>query len=204
MSRVERVHLAPEATDPGAIVIGGSAGSIEALNLVLPALARTLAAPVVVALHLPREQPSLLCHIFGHRCQLEVREVQDKEPLVPGAIYFAPPDYHLLVDAGPSLALSVDPPVHFSRPSIDVLFDSAADLYGSRLTAVLLSGANADGAQGLASVHRAGGRTVVQTPATAAAATMPLAALALLEPTHLLAPADMADVLNTLYSGRVS
>jgi len=195
---------AAPAAAPRAVVIGGSAGSIDALSVILPALAATLAAPVVVALHLPREQPSLLCSIFRHRCRLPVRDAQDKEPLGPGAIYFAPPDYHLLVDVGPTLALSIDPPVHFSRPSIDVLFESAADIYGAQLTAVLLSGANADGAQGMATVQRLGGTTVVQSPDTAPAATMPQAALACIRPDHVLAPDRMAELLNNLHSGRVS
>ncbi|HCL87180.1 MAG TPA: chemotaxis protein CheB [Comamonadaceae bacterium] len=192
------------AAVPRAIVIGGSAGSLDALGLLLPALARQLDAAVVVALHLPREQPSLLCDIFRHRCPLDVREAQDKEPLAPATIFFAPPDYHLLVDAGPSLALSIDPPLHFSRPSIDVLFESAADVYGPALTALLLSGANADGARGLALVQRLGGTTLVQSPASASAAAMPEAALALLEPDYVLAPADMAPLLNQLHQGRIA
>lgn len=139
-----------------AVAIGGSAGSIEALGEILPALPASLRAAVLVVLHLPREQPSLLCQIFRHRCTLPLREIQDKEPVEPGTVYFAPPDYHVLVNAGRRLALSIDPPVHFSRPSIDVLFESAADWYGPRLMGVLLSGANADGASGLRAVQSAG------------------------------------------------
>ena len=191
-------------TAPRAIVIGGSAGSIEALNHLLPALHPVLAASVIVALHLPREQPSLLRSIFAPRCALAVFEAQDKEPLRAGAIYFAPPDYHLLVDAGPVLALSIDPPVHFSRPAIDVLFESAAHAYGQRLVAVLLSGANADGARGLLAVQRAGGTTLVQAPDSAYAAAMPQAALALLTPDHVLTPQAMAGVLHQLLCGRNS
>ncbi|AVP58782.1 chemotaxis protein CheB [Pulveribacter suum] len=189
---------------PRAIVIGGSAGSLDALGVMLPALPAQLDAAVVVTLHLPREQPSLLCDIFRHRCALQVREAQDKEPLTPGTIFFAPPDYHLLVDAGPSLALSIDPPLHFSRPSIDVLFESAADVYGPALTALLLSGANADGARGLAVVQRMGGIACVQAPASAGAPAMPEAALALITPDHVLMPAQMAPLLNQLHQGRVS
>ncbi len=192
------------AAPRAAIVIGGSAGSIDVLTQVLPQLAPTLGAPVIVVLHLPREQPSLLQSIFAPRCRLAVREAQDKEPLAPGSIYFAAPDYHLLVDAGPVLALSIDAPVHFSRPAIDVLFESAADAYGEHLTAVLLSGANADGAQGLLAVQRAGGTTVVQAPASAYCPAMPEAALALLAPDHLLAPQAMGALLNHLHPGRVS
>ncbi len=128
-------------------------------------------------MHIPRERPSLLPEVFGARCVLPVKEAEDKEPVQPGTVYFAPPDYHMLIDRGPALALSGDEPVHFSRPSIDVLFDSAADIYGERLMGVVLTGANQDGAEGLAAVGRAGGRTVVQEPGTAAVAYLPEAAL---------------------------
>jgi len=184
------------------VVIGGSAGSIDALGVLLPALPATLRATVVVVVHLPRERPSLLCQIFQPRCALPVREAQDKEPLEPGTIYFAPPDYHLLLDAGPTLALSVDEPVHFSRPSIDVLFEAAADACGSRLLAILLSGANADGAQGLVAVQAAGGTTLVQSPASCAVPFMPEAALAVMQPGHLLTPEGMVAQLLEWHSGR--
>lgn len=184
------------------VVIGGSAGSIDALAVLLPALPATLRAAVVVVVHLPRERPSLLSQIFQPRCALPVREAQDKEPLEPGTIYFAPPDYHLLLDAGPTLALSVNDPVHFSRPSIDVLFETAADACGSGLLAILLSGANADGAQGLAAVQAAGGTTLVQLPASCAVPFMPEAALAVMQPGHIMTPEGMAALLLEWHSGR--
>ncbi len=185
------------------VAIGGSAGSIDALSVLLPALPATLRAAVVVVVHLPRERPSLLRNIFQPRCALPVREAQDKEPLEPGTIYFAPPDYHLLLDAGPALALSVDDPVHFSRPSIDVLFETAADACGDRLMAILLSGANADGAQGLAAVQAAGGVTMVQSPESSPMPYMPEAALALAQPGHLLTPEGMAALLLRWHSWRL-
>src|ERR1700722_10584829 len=128
-------------------------------------------------MHIPRERPSLLPEVFGARCALPVKEAEDKEPIQPGTVYFAPPDYHLLIDRGPAFALSPQEPVHFSRPSIDVLFDSAADVYGERVIGVILTGANQDGAEGLAAVGQAGGRTVVQDPVSAAVAYLPEAAL---------------------------
>ncbi|MFP2957669.1 chemotaxis protein CheB [Myxococcus sp. 1LA] len=161
-----------------AVAVGASAGGVEALGVVLPALPREFRPSVLVVIHQPRERRSLLSDIFSARCALPVREAQDKEPVQPGTIYFAPPDYHLLVDDGPSLALSADDPVHFSRPSIDVLFESAADTYGHRLAGLILTGANSDGAHGLAAVREAGGVTLVQRPDTAQVSTMPAAALA--------------------------
>jgi two-component system chemotaxis response regulator CheB len=165
-----------------AIVVGTSAGGIEALSVLLPALPAGLLATVMVVIHLPRDRPSLLVEIFRSRCALRVEEAGDKQPVEPGVIYFAPPDYHLLIDresgVGPVLALSSDEPVQYSRPSIDVLFESAADVYGERLLGVVLTGANQDGAAGLAAVRAAGGVAAVQRPDSAGSSMMPTAALA--------------------------
>ena len=163
--------------DIRAVAIGASAGGVQALSELLPALAAESRAAVFVVLHLPRDKPSLLVEVFSQKCELDVREAEDKEPVVPGTVYFAPPNYHLLVDAGPQLALSADDLVNHSRPSIDVLFDSAAQVYREHLLGIILSGANEDGAEGLAAVHDAGGLTVVQEPQTAQSSTMILSAL---------------------------
>ncbi|CAN7625451.1 chemotaxis protein CheB [Acidovorax sp. LjRoot194] len=182
-----------------AIVVGGSSGGVEALVALLPALPATLQAAMVVVLHLPRDRRSLLADIFRQRCALPMQEAGDKDRIEAGTVYFAPPDYHLLVDDGPRLSLSVDAPVHFSRPSIDVLFESAADLYGPRLVGILLSGANEDGAQGLAAIRSAGGLAIVQDPASAPMPTMPLAALARTPVDHTLPPAGIAALLAQLH-----
>ena len=165
-------------TRPHAIVIGVSSGGVEALGVLLPALPAALRAAVMVVLHLPPDRASLLTTIFTKTCALAVKEAEDKEDVQAGVVYFAPPDYHLLVDRGPQLALSYDPPVQFSRPAIDPLFQTAADVYGKRLWGVVLTGSSEDGADGLAAVHRAGGRCFVQDPHTALSETMPAAALA--------------------------
>ena len=155
------------------VVMGASAGGIEALGTLLPPLAQDFRVPIVVALHLPPDRPSLLSELFAPRCHLRVKEAEDKEPLEPGVIYFAPPAYHLLIEREKCFSLSVEEPVHYSRPSIDVLFESAADAMGSRAMGVLLTGANADGADGLATLEATGGMVVVQDPSTAAAREMP-------------------------------
>jgi two-component system chemotaxis response regulator CheB len=160
-----------------AVVIGGSAGGVDVVSALLSAIPTGCRISFFVVIHIPRERPSLLPELFASRCALPVREAEDKEPVEPGTVYFAPPDYHLLVDRGPALALSGDEAVHFSRPSIDVLFDSAADIYGERLMGVILTGANQDGAEGLAAIGRAGGRTVVQEPSSAMVAYLPEAAI---------------------------
>ena len=198
-------HLAPRPAPSrgyAAIVVGGSAGGIDALLELLPALPATLQAAVLVVLHLPRDRRSLLVEIFQPRCALPLREAQDKDAITPGSVSFAPPDYHLLVDAGPQgphVGLSVDPPLHFSRPSIDVLFESAADHYGPRLVGILLSGANEDGARGLEAIAAAGGLVVVQDPASAPMPTMPQAALARVAVPHVLPPAGIAALLTHLH-----
>ena len=181
-----------------AVVIGGSAGGIEALSVLLPALTPGLRSPVFIVLHLPRDRPSVLAEIFSRKCALPVREAEDKEPIVPGTVYFAPNNYHLLVDNGPQLSLSADDPVHQSRPSIAVLFESAVEIYNERLLGIILSGANEDGAAGLAAIHDAGGVTVVQSPETARAAHMALSALKL-RPADCVLPLDeIAKMLRTL------
>ena len=181
-----------------AIVIGASAGGIEALMTLLPGLGATLSIPIFIVLHLPRDRPSLLPEIFAPKCPLMVCEAQDKEPVRPGTVYFAPPDYHLLIDEGPRLALSCDEPVNYSRPSIDVLFESAADVYGPRLLGIILTGANEDGAAGLAAVHSAGGISIVQQPHSAQVKSMVLSALNRNPASHVLGLEGISALLATL------
>jgi two-component system chemotaxis response regulator CheB len=182
----------------GAIVIGASAGGVEALSVLLPALPAGLRVPVFVVLHLSRECPSLLAEIFAPKCALQVKEAEDKMRIAPGTVYFAPPDYHLLLDAGPCLALSIDELVHYSRPSIDVLFESAADIYAERLMGIILTGANVDGAAGLAAIHRAGGVTIVQEPQSAQVPLMALSALKITPADFVLPLEEIAGLLRTL------
>jgi len=188
----------PLHADADAIVIGTSAGGVEALSVLLPSLPEGLRAAVLVVLHLPRERPSLLVDIFTPKCRLPVREAEDKEPIERGVVYFAPPDYHLLVDSGPRVALSADEPVNFSRPSIDVLFESAADIYGARLIGIILTGASHDGALGLEAVRRAGGVTIVQEPESAQAPTMAESALKRGPVDHVLSLEQIAGWLRAL------
>ena len=170
-----------------AVVIGGSAGATDALSFVLPALPSDFAAPILMVLHIPKDVQNLLIDLLAPRLRLSLREAEDKSPVAPGTVYVGPPDYHLLVESGEHLSLSIDAPVHFSRPSIDVLFESAAYVYGEGLVAVLLSGASEDGARGLAFVRERGGRTLVQDPDTAQVGTMPRAAIRLGAAQHVLA-----------------
>jgi two-component system chemotaxis response regulator CheB len=174
------------------IVIGGSAGGIDALLTLLPALPAGFTVPVVCMLHLPADRESRLAELFDDRVPLPVREAADKEPIAPGTIYFAGSGYHLSVepecgDDGPCFSLSCEPPVHYARPAIDVLMESAADAFGPALAGILLTGANHDGAAGMERIRQCGGLTVVQDPSEAQASTMPGEAIKRCEP-HLVLP----------------
>jgi len=160
-----------------AVAIGASAGAVQALLTLLPALPATFRLPVLVVVHVPPDRANVLVPLFQSKCRLTVKEADDKEPVVPGVIYFAPSDYHLLVETGGDLALSTDEHVNYSRPSIDVLFESAADAYGPALAGIILTGANHDGAAGLKAVMDAGGLGIVEEPEGAYASAMPHAAL---------------------------
>jgi len=168
-------------SDVRAIVIGASAGGVDALLAIARSLPADLTAPVLVVLHLPPDRSSGIAALLAPCCALPVDEALDKAPILPGHVLFAPPDYHLLVEptaSGWAVALSADEPVRYSRPAIDPLFESAAAAFGRQLLAILLTGASDDGSEGLLRVRQCGGIAWVQDPASAAAATMPASALA--------------------------
>jgi two-component system chemotaxis response regulator CheB len=169
-----------------AIVIGASAGGVEALLTILSPLREGFVLPIIVVLHLPEARRSQLAEVFARRVAMPVLEAIDKTRVEAGTLYFAGPGYHLSVEQDRSFSLSLEPRVHHSRPAIDFLFESAADAYGPTLAAVLLTGANQDGARGLAQVKQRGGLTIVQDPDEAQIATMPQAALDLHQPDHIL------------------
>lgn len=181
-----------------AVVIGGSAGALEVLRQLLAGLPSTLRIPAIVVLHLPANVPGKMHEVLQPFSPLRMKQAEDKEPIAPGIVYFAPPGYHLLVESHGYFALSVDEPVHFSRPAIDVLFESACDAYAPHLLGILLTGASQDGAAGLQVIHEMGGATLVQTPATAEATAMPNAALALFEPTFTGSPQQLRDLLSAI------
>jgi two-component system, chemotaxis family, protein-glutamate methylesterase/glutaminase len=159
------------------VVIGASSGGIEALKTVLPAFHPGVPFGVVIVVHRPPSTSGGLLRCLAAVCRLPLTEAEDKDPLRPGHAYLAPAAYHTLVERERTLALSVDEAVHYSRPAIDVLFASAARAFGSRAVGILLTGANRDGAEGLAAIESVGGLAVVQDPATAAAREMPTAGL---------------------------
>ncbi|MBY8928765.1 chemotaxis protein CheB [Pseudomonas sp. Wu6] len=181
-----------------AIVVGASAGGVEALLSIFGGLPDTFGLPIIAVLHLPDERRSQLAEVFARRLRIPVKEARDKESIEAGTLYFAGPGYHLSVEQDRSLSLSQEDRVHHSRPAIDFLFTSAADAYAKSLLAILLTGANQDGARGLAYVKQSGGTTVVQDPVEARIAVMPLAALALHTPDHILSLSRIGSLLASL------
>ncbi len=188
------------ARKPEVVVVGASAGGVEALLGLFDGLPAGYGLPLVAVLHLPDNRESLLPDLFARRLALRVKEAQDKEVLQPGTLYFAAPGYHLCIEADRSFSYSREEPVHFSRPSIDYLFESAADAYGAKAMGILLTGANQDGAAGLYTIKQRGGVTVVQDPQEAQVATMPEAALALHQPDYLLSLRGILALLAELDS----
>ncbi|WP_198649962.1 chemotaxis protein CheB [Zobellella maritima] len=184
-----------------AVVIGGSAGAIQALPVLLGQLPIDFALPVIIVLHRLEGAGGHLDKYLAQHCVLPVIEAEDKQPLQGGHVYLAPAGYHLLLEQQRHFSLSVDGRVSYSRPSIDVLFESAADVYAERLVGVILTGANSDGSAGLARLKKAGGLAVVQEPNTAMADFMPRAALKATGVDRVLGLQAIAKLLSRLTPG---
>ena len=182
-----------------AVVIGASAGGQEALHRVLPRLPADYGLAVALVQHITADAGDLVAANLARCCAMRVKDAGDKEALQAGTIYVAPAGYHLLVEEGRSLSLSVDPPVHWSRPSIDVLFESAAEVFEERLVGVILTGANEDGSRGLRAVKERGGLAVVQDPRTAHCDVMPRAARAATGVDHVVDLEALVELLLGLH-----
>jgi two-component system chemotaxis response regulator CheB len=179
------------------VVVGTSWGGLAALRTLAAGLPRAFGLPIAVVQHRHKDSDRLLATLLQEHTPLTVCEVEDKQPILAGFLFIAPPDYHLLIERG-HFSLSTDAPVRYSRPSIDVAFTSAADSYGARVAGVVLTGANADGAEGLSEIARRGGLAIVQSPATAMSPTMPRAALEAVPSARVLPIPAIADLLATL------
>ena len=176
------------------IVIGASLGGLQALETLLAGLPQAFPLPVVVVQHRHKDSSDLVALLQKYSL-LPVSEVEDKQEIRPGRVYLAPADYHLLIEAG-HFALSLEAPVEYARPSIDVLFESAAEAYTERVIGVILTGASQDGARGLAKIKASGGLTVVQSPATAEGPAMPTAAIAATQVDRVLPLSEIALFLT--------
>ena len=182
-----------------AVVIGVSAGGMDALPIVLEALPDDFPVPILIVQHIGPHSDGYLSHYLDSICRLQVREAGEKEDLLPGKVYLAPANYHLLVEDDRTLSLSVDERVNFARPSVDVLFETASDAFGSRLVGIILTGANRDGSMGLKKIRQNGGLAIVQAPETAFADGMPRAAIAACPVDHILPLDQIGPFLCTLF-----
>ena len=194
------VRSRPPGSGFEAVVMGASAGGMEALTAVLSRLPENVALPILVVQHLHASDHGRFAEHLASRVTVKVSEARDKETIRPGHVYLAPATYHMLVEREKTIALSVDHKVNGSRPSIDVLFESAASVWGSRLIGVMLSGANQDGAAGMARIADRGGMTIAQDPDTAERPEMPRAAIAAARATTVLPPPRIGDLLCELGS----
>jgi two-component system chemotaxis response regulator CheB len=181
----------------GIVVVGTSIGGLRALQTLLSGLPDDFPVPVVVVQHRGKDSETGLCDFLARSSRLPISEPDDKEAIMPGRAYLAPRDYHLLVENG-TFALSTDAPVSFARPSIDVLFESVADEYKEDVIGIILTGANRDGARGLAAIKMQGGLTLVEDPASAACREMPDAAIAGTEVDRVLVLAEIGPFLGKL------
>lgn len=181
-----------------AIVIGASAGGISALLALLVSLPAHFRIPIIIVLHMPDTRESRLVEVFQHHMEITVMLAEDKDRIQERRVYFAGPGYHLSIERDRSFSISCEEPLHFSRPSIDILMCSAADVYGTRLIGILLTGANQDGAIGMKSIHAAGGVTIIQDPAQAEIAVMPQSALHLFAPDYILPLEDIQALIFKL------
>ena len=181
-----------------AVVMGCSTGGIEALTEILSALPAHYSLPLLIVQHLSPASDDFSARYLDESCQVSVKEAEDAEEIQPGVVYIAPANYHLLVETDRHLSLSVDKPVHFSRPSIDVLFETASWVFKEQLVGILLTGANSDGSQGLKRIQEQGGMTVVQDPSTAISPTMPQSALDLIKVDHRLSLEKISALLRKL------
>lgn len=179
------------------LIIGGSAGSFEVLLQILPNLKLDIKFAVLVVLHRKHNTNTSIADLFGNKTAIPVFECEDKDKLLPGNIYFAPADYHLLIEKDRTVCLDYSEKENYSRPAIDITFKSASDIYREKTAAILLSGANRDGADGLKYIAQNFGTTIVQNPAEAEISTMPNEALKILEPDYILKSKEIIHLINS-------
>ncbi len=185
-----------------AIVVGASTGGINALETVLTMLPLDFIIPIIIVLHRAESPDNFLLMHFNSICHCSVLEAQEKSPIKKGNIYIAPGGYHLMVEMDHTFSLSVDPPVNWSRPSIDVLFETAAEAYREKLVGIIMTGANKDGSKGLAKIKKTGGLCIVQDPESATSSHMPLSALKKVAADYTLTLDGIGQILSQLDKNR--
>jgi two-component system chemotaxis response regulator CheB len=185
-----------------AIVIGVSTGGIKALKTILSVLPSEFALSVIIAMHRHKDTDGYLELSLDKECKMHVKQADEKEEIKAGVVYVAPPNYHLLIEDDSTFSMSVEGAVNYARPSVDVVFESAAEVYGEGLIGVVLTGANKDGSLGLKKIKEAGGLAIVQTPETSEATDMPRAAIAAVNPDYVLPLEKIGPLLRKLESER--
>ncbi|RZK19120.1 MAG: chemotaxis protein CheB [Pedobacter sp.] len=188
--------LTPEKCS--ALIIGGSAGSLDVLLEIFPDLKKEINFPIILVTHRKSGNDSLLTDLLQSRTGLKVREAEEKEPVLAGNVYITPADYHLLIEDDKTISLDYSEKINYSRPSIDVTFQSAAEVFKNGLVCILLSGSNADGVEGLKTVNNLGGFVVIQNPNTAIMPYMPQQAVNNVKPHTILDSFEMAEFINKL------
>ncbi len=181
-------------------MIGSSAGGLHALKVLFGGLDENFRIPLIVVQHISADSENYLIHILNDICKLRVKEADEKETPVPGTAYLAPPNYHLLLEPDRTFTLTIDERVNYARPSIDVLFETAAEAYRDKLIGIVLTGANNDGSKGLRKIKEYGGLTIVQDPETAEVESMPRAAIQASVVDHVIPLDEIAAYLNSLIS----
>ena len=186
-----------------AVVIGGSSGGMEVLRMILKSIPKDFVLPIIVVQHMHSSSDNYLAHSLNEIFEVTVKEVSEKEDIIPGNVYIAAPNYHLLIENDRTFSLAIFERVNFARPSIDVMFESAADVYGSRLVGVVLTGANYDGSLGLKKIKEKGGLTIVQDPATAEMDSMPREAIEKTDVDFILPPEQIGPALLKIGNGLI-
>ena len=182
------------------IVIGVSAGGIKALKTILSVLPSKFALSVIIVMHRHKDTDGYLERLLDNECKMRVKQADEKEEIKAGVVYVAPPNYHLLIEDDGTFSMSVAGAVNYARPSVDVVFESAAEVYGKGLIGVVLTGANKDGSQGLKKIKEAGGLAIVQIPETSEVSDMPRAAIAVVKPDYVLSLEEIGPLLRKLES----
>ncbi len=184
--------------DYEAIVIGVSSGGMNAMKTMFSLLPKEFNIPIIIVQHLSANSENLWIRLLNDKSNLEIKEADEKEKIEHGKIYIAPPNYHLLLEKNKTFSLSIDERVNFARPSIDVLFESAAEAYKNKLIGVILTGSNSDGTKGLKLIKEYGGLTIVQDPSTAESSCMPASAIAAMQVDYILSLEGIIDLLIKL------
>ena len=185
------------------VVIGVSAGGLEALNVLLPLLSAHFRMAVIIVQHLHPHSNDYWIQALHTKCRITVKQADEKEPIFPGTVYLAPPNYHLLIEEDRTFSLAIFERVNYARPSVDVLFETAAEVYGTNVIGIILTGANTDGSKGLKTIKEFGGLAIVQEPSTAEVPSMPKAAIEATTVDYVLPLHDIAELLNRISDAHI-